>query len=328
MKYVMIPDTTLNVSRIGFGTTNLGVNQTQAQADDLLNHYLAAGGNYIDTALTYSDWIKGEKSRSEKALGEWIASTGKRDQYYIGTKGAHPGFVPVKVPRVNQACVAADIDSSLQNLKTDYIDLYWLHRDDTEKSVEEILGFLEEFVQSGKIRYYACSNWTVDRVQEAYEVAKAKGWRGFVGNQLEWNSTIVNRENVRDKTMTSMDAKTLQFHQESQMAVFSFTSQAAGLFDRLYEGGYDNVPDFMQAKYWNDATEGVYEIIRANVQALEITPTQFAVAYLHARKDAFPLVTLAGTSSVERLASIMKIGDIELPADLVAQVSALLFPQK
>lgn len=325
MRYVTIKGTEMKMSIIGYGTTSLGVNQTQHEADQLLSSYLALGGNYIDTASMYSDWIAGEKSRSEKTIGRWLAEHGRRNTFYLGTKGGHPGFGAARRPRVNRQDLEFDLDSSLKNMNTDYIDLYWLHRDDPDMNVDEILSIMEAFVKSGKIRSYACSNWTLPRVIDADHAARQHGWLGFSANQIEWSCTRINSENIRDKTMVHMDPETLGFHNQSAMPVFAFTSQAGGLYDRILQHGFDGVPDFMQAKYRNQATEQIADIILDYVKDKPITPTQMALAYLHARKDQFALVTLAGTNNPDHLTSIMASSDIEIPQEIVNQISQHLF---
>src|SRR4051794_31593121 len=102
MKYVTIPGTTLNVSKLALGSAQFGGALAQEQAAELLDCFIAAGGNFIDTAHVYCDWIPGTKSSSEKIIGQWWRSKGlKREQIVIGTKGAHPELATMDVSRLS-----------------------------------------------------------------------------------------------------------------------------------------------------------------------------------------------------------------------------------
>ena len=103
MQYVMIPDTTLNVAAICMGTTSIGSTIDQQQSADLLDLYAEHGGNFIDTASVYANWLPGEKHQSEKTVGRWLAERRLRDRIILATKGAHPEMATMHVPRMSRA---------------------------------------------------------------------------------------------------------------------------------------------------------------------------------------------------------------------------------
>ena len=94
-----------------------------------MDHYLEAGGNVIDTAESYACWVPGGEHQSEKVIGEWLRQRGARDQILLSSKGAHPKLESMDVPRLSKAQIQADLDSSLQRLGVEYIDLYWVLRE-------------------------------------------------------------------------------------------------------------------------------------------------------------------------------------------------------
>jgi aryl-alcohol dehydrogenase-like predicted oxidoreductase len=143
------------------------------------------------------------------------------------------------VPRLSRDESRRGSGSSLQALQTDYIDLYYLHRDDERLPVEEILSYLNDFVQAGKIRYFGCSNWKPARIREALAVARARGWQGFVANQLMWSLAEANPDGLPDQTMVTMDAESYQMHRETGLAAVAYSSQASGYFDKLERLGKD-----------------------------------------------------------------------------------------
>src|SRR5215212_2523559 len=138
MKHVTIPQTDLTVSPICMGSTDFGSTITTTDVYRLLDAFLSDGGNFIDTAHVYSNWRPGPTSISEKTIGQWVRANGLREQIVLGTKGAHPDLSTMGIARLARADIVRDLDESLDHLQTDYIDLYWLHRDDPERPVGEI----------------------------------------------------------------------------------------------------------------------------------------------------------------------------------------------
>ena len=233
MRYRLLPDTELTASVISFGGNSLSEVNAQPFAFDQLDLYAEAGGNFIDTANIYGRWLEPPLNHSEIYLGNWMQARRNRHQIVLATKGAHPAWEAMTVPRLGREEVAVDLHQSLSALQTDYIDLYYLHRDDERVSVEEILGYLNDFVKAGKIRYFGCSNWQPARIREAQAVARAKGWHGFVANQLMWSLAEANPAGFPDPTMVAMDSASKALHQDTGMAAVAYSAQANGYFDKL-----------------------------------------------------------------------------------------------
>lgn len=150
------------ISAVSLGTSGIGTEITIEDSYRLMDAYLDMGGNHIDTARVYSDWVPGEIGRCERIIGDWMAARGNRNRIVLATKGAHPLFATIHTPRMSNAEVEGDLHLSLKAFRTDTIDLYYLHRDDRTRPVGEILEMLEAFARAGKVRRYACSNWRAD----------------------------------------------------------------------------------------------------------------------------------------------------------------------
>ena len=180
---ITIPDTGLQLSRIGLGTVGAGIDWDGAEADKIFDTYLDLGGNVIDSAHVYSDWIPPETARSERVIGDWLERSKKRNKVVLITKGGHPvmtGESPdTHISRMTKEDMAQDLEASLKQLRTDYIDIYFYHRDDVSQPVELLVDVMQGFVKEGKIRQYGCSNWSAGRMKEADVYAKSKGYRGF-----------------------------------------------------------------------------------------------------------------------------------------------------
>lgn len=226
---IQIPNTDLSVCPIGLGTVNAGLGWEGKAADDIFNAYVDNGGNLIDTARVYAH------GRSEKVVGEWIERCGRRDEVIIVTKGGHPKFdTPeddLHISRMTRADMRSDIETSLKLLKTDYIDLYFYHRDDKKQTVEEEIETMEDFRREGKIRYYGCSNWDADRIVEADRYCKSKGYRGFVADQILYNIGMKYMNPLPDDTLVYLKGDLWDYHIENENnLVMPYMGVASGFF--------------------------------------------------------------------------------------------------
>ena len=157
----------MKMAKLSLGTAGFGSAVDRKTAFLLLDRYYAAGGNLFDTARVYADWLPNGHGASERTLGEWIASRGLRDRVLISTKGAHPPMGNLHTPRVNRKAILFDMEESLSALATDYVDIYFLHRDDESRPVSDIMPTLHELVVAGKTRFLGASNWRASRIAEA-----------------------------------------------------------------------------------------------------------------------------------------------------------------
>ncbi len=245
MRMISIPNTGLTASVLCLGTGDMGAGIEHQASFRMLDEFIAGGGNFIDTAKIYSDWIPGESSRSEKLIGEWMKAQRNRAQVVLATKGAHPELASMQVGRLSPGEIASDLEASLRHLGTETVDLYWLHRDDPARPVAEILETLHDLARSGKLRHYGCSNWGLERIREAQAYAAGHGIPGFVAVQNLWNLAELNRDGFADKTIAFMGEGLWQYHRELHLAAVPYSSQANGLFQKL-EKTSDELPANLQ----------------------------------------------------------------------------------
>lgn len=316
MRYQTIPNTNLNVSAVCLGLANIGVKNTEAEGMALLDAFLDAGGNFIDTARVYSNWIPGEVNRSERIIGDWLSDRGVRDRMVVATKGGHPDLVD-KIPRLSRKAMETDLEGSLDKLQTDVIDLYYLHRDDLNRSVGELLDVLHAFQQSGKIRHYACSNWTPARMQAAYDYANAQGYTGFVANQMRWSVAGFQGKPPGDKTMCAMDQETMDFHMQTGMAAIPYNSQAGGFFSKLDL-------DVKLVEKSGNYTVGnlkIYDYLKSVSRDLGMAISQVALAYFW--EQPFVSIPIIGCRNEEQLKDSLMAVDCELPKDAIQKIYEL-----
>lgn len=174
----------LNVYPLCLGGNTFGWTANEQESFEVLDAYAAAGGNFIDSADAYSHWIPGNSGgESETILGNWMKARGNRDSIVIATKlGMLPGFTALTADNI-----ATAVDNSLRRLQTDYIDLYYAHKDDPDTDQLETMTAFDALVKAGKVRNIAASNYSADRLQSALNVADANGLTKFVALQNLYN---------------------------------------------------------------------------------------------------------------------------------------------
>ena len=315
MKYRNIPHTDLYPSVLCLGALPFGVSQSEKSAFALMDRFFEGGGNFLDTALVYGEWLPNGKGLSEKTVGKWVQAHRNRVDLVIGTKGAHPRLATMHIPRLSRDEIVSDLDESLRNLKTDYVDLYWLHRDDPNRPVGEILQTLNDQVRAGKIRCFGCSNWRVGRIREAQAYAVAHGLRGFAGNQLLWSLAVPNPAALWDPTMAAMDEETRQYHLESGMAAMAYTSQAKGFFSKLNASSISELSESLRESYENEETLKRMSRLKKLSQELALPVGVLSLAYLVSQP--FPTFPIAACSTMEQLTENLQAGDVELVSSIV-----------
>jgi aryl-alcohol dehydrogenase-like predicted oxidoreductase len=308
MVFRSIKGTDLNVSAICLGGVALSAPNDADKIFALLDRFTAWGGNMIDSANVYGKWLPGGRNTSEINIGTWLKARQNRHEVLIGTKGGHPELSEMDRPRLSQADMTKDLDESLAALQTDYIDLYWLHRDDANTPIPVILEYLNGFVKAGKIRFFGCSNWRPARIEEALRYAADHGIQGFCANQLMWSLAVPNPETFRD--LVPMDGQTLQMHRKTGLPSFAYMSLANGFFGKLAKGGLDALSDQLKGMYYNDRNLARFRKAQILAEEMYQSVTAIAVSYLISQ----PLTTIpiAGCRTVAQLEDIMPAGDILL----------------
>ena len=235
MNRVRFPRTNIEISGLCLGVAEIGVRQTEIEAHGLLDYWVQNGGNAIDTARVYSDWISGEKHRSERIVGDWLKATGVREQIVVVTKAGHPLFDGDWRVRLSGSELQEDLEGSLETLRTDYIDLWFLHRDDEEIPVEQIIDTCDVFVRDGRVKALGAANWTATRIRKANDYASRMGKAGFVATQLFWNLGSRHYRGL-ESTQRPMDDDAEQLHQAANLVAMPYSSQAGGFFTNCLEG--------------------------------------------------------------------------------------------
>ena len=308
-KRILIPDTDLSLCPMGMGTLSAGLKWDGEQADRMFGAYLELGGNVVDTARVYQDWVPGEIGRSERVVGQWLKRSGCRDRIVLITKGGHPKCTEptddIHVSRMTDADLRHDLELSLRALQTDVIDVYFYHRDNLAQSVEQLVDTMESFVKEGKIRYYACSNWSADRMRQADAYARSIGARGFVADQSLLNVGMKHMKPLKDDTLTCIRGDVADYHRENpRNLAMAYFCAVNGYFQRLLERG-----EIADEDYDTPGNRETAKVLQAIAARRNTGITQAVLGFLLVQD--FPCLALFGPSSEQRVREAMKT--LEIP---------------
>lgn len=312
---ITIPDTDLTFHPLGLGTVNAGLAWDGADADRIFDTFLDMGGSLIDTAHVYSDWVKPERARSERAIGDWLQRSGKRNHIVLVTKGGHPDMTSehpdTHISRMKKEDMRSDLESSLRQLRTDHIDIYFYHRDDVNQPVEELVEVMEEFRRQGKIRYYGCSNWTTSRMKAADRYCWEKGYRGFIANQALLNLGYKYMNPLDDDTLVYADSQMQQYHRENKgNLLMPYMGVCSGFFHKYAAGGADAVKG---SPYYTEGNLKTAERVKELCEKYNATVTQ-AVLGFFGQQD-FDCAPLYGPKNAEQVREAMKTFEIPFCRD-------------
>ena len=241
----------MKITSVVLGTDCFGAEMEPDLCERLLDLYVEQGGNAIDTARSYSIW-SGDftPGQSERVIGNWLKKRGGRNDLVISTKCAHPASTKrMDIHRLSEKDIFEDVEGSLMDLGTDYIDILWLHRDNESVPVSSIMETLDKLVKQGKILNIGASNWTAKRICEANDYAVKNNLTTFLGSQIKWAlcKTASDINIVQD--VIEMTKEEYSFYKETKMPVFAFASQAKGFMYKMAKGGIDALSPKAKERY-------------------------------------------------------------------------------
>lgn len=232
------------IPSLTFGTASFERIDNEDTYIKFLDKYIELGGNCIDTARVYCSWLENGENVSETVIGNWIEKRNNRKEIIISTKGGHPHLDDMNVSRLSAADLKYDLQRSLECLKTDYIDIYFLHRDDENIPVDEIMPVLNEFVENKKVHFIGASNWTTKRIQEANEYAEKHNLEPFRISQINYSLAHSSVDTFGDPTLVCMDTIEHKWYAKNHFPVMAFSPQAKGFFAKLSKGdAAKNLPE-------------------------------------------------------------------------------------
>lgn len=293
----------LSVFPLCLGGNVFGWTADRAASFDVLDAYAAAGGNFVDTADSYSAWVPGNQGgESETIIGDWMATRGNRDQIVVATKvGQKPDRAGLSAETIRAAA-----EDSLRRLQTDRIDLYYAHIDDQSVPLEETLGAFDALVREGKVRYVGASNSTAARLAEALEVSRREGLVSYVAVQPHYN--LVERDEYEGE-LAALCVR-------EGIGCVPYFALAKGFLTGKYRPGGDDV-DSPRAERARAYLDGRGERVLAaldEVAAAHGVPVA-AVSLAWAAAQPGVVAPIASARTAEQLAELLPMAELELSAD-------------
>lgn len=287
----------LRVAPLCFGGNVFGWTADEAMSFRLLDGFVAAGFNFIDTADVYSKWAPGHHGgESEMIIGDWLKRRGRRDDVVIATKvGSEMG------PRkkgLGKDYIARAVEDSLRRLGTDYIDLYQSHRDDPDTPVEETLAAYGALIESGKVRAIGASNFTPERLAESLAASARHGLPRYETLQPEYNLMVRDFE----KELAPLCAR-------HGLGVIPYFGLASGFLT----GKYRSKADLKQSARGEDVEQyltprgfKVLDALDAVAEKRAATPAQVALAWLMTRVTA-PIASATNLKQLDDIAASARL---------------------
>ncbi|MEJ1966971.1 MAG: aldo/keto reductase [Gammaproteobacteria bacterium] len=301
----------LHIAPFALGGNVFGWTAGERASFEVLDAFVAAGFNFIDTADAYSSWVPGHKGgESEEVLGRWMKSRGNRGKVMIATKlGVE--VVPGE-SGLSRAYMQKAVERSLKRLDTDYIDLYQSHRDDPDTPIEETLEAYQQLIKAGKVRAIGASNFTPARLEESLKVSAAKGLPRYESLQPWYN--LHDRAQFEEPAGNSL----AEVCKREGLGVVSYFSLASGFLTGKYRSEKDAAGSERGYRVKDMLNERGFRILGALdsvAKNLNATPAQVSLAWLLAKGVTAPI---ASATSAKQLQELLKAVDLNLDSPAVA----------
>lgn len=313
MEYRNLGRTGLKVSELCLGTMQWGWTATEVQGQEVMDAFVEAGGNFIDTADVYSRWVEGNPGGvSEQIIGRWVKARGNRYQIVLATKARGRMWDGPNGEGLSRAHLIKACDDSLRRLGTDYIDLYQTHSADESTPIDETLRALDDLISAGKVRYVGCSNYPAWRLMDALWASDKLNLARFDSLQPHYN--LAHR--------AEFERELKPVCEQYGIGVIPYSPLAGGFLTGKYRR--NGVPksaraDGIKQRYLNERGFTILDALDAVAQAHNLTPGATALAWLLNQ----PVMTapIIGANSVTQLQESLRASGIRLTAEEMAQLN-------
>ena len=314
MEYRRLGHTGLKVSALCLGTMQFGWTADEAMGFKVMDAFVEAGGNFIDTADVYSRWVEGNPGGvSEEIIGRWMKARGNRGEIVLATKVRGRMWNGPNGEGLSRAHIMRACDDSLRRLQTDYIDLYQTHAFDAETPIEETMEALTDLVRAGKVRYLGCSNYPAWRLALALGASARLHLARYDSLQPHYN--MAHRD--------EFERELQELCVDQGIGVIPYSPLAGGFLTGKYQRGQD-VPDSQRAegiqkRYFNERGWATIDALQAVAGEHNAEPAQVALAWLLAQ----PAVTspIVGANAPEQLQTSLGALTLDLSEEQVRRLN-------
>lgn len=302
MNKKQIGSTDIKVAPFNLGGNVFGWTLDEKKSFEILDAFVDAGFDFIDTADMYSYWIDGGAGgQSETIIGKWLKARNNRDKVIIATKVGGP--TGVNETDTSRKHILETVEKSLKRLQTDYIDVYYTHYDDEKTPIEETLSTYDELIKQGKVRHIAASNISPERLRESMEISEKNNLPKYQALQPLYN--LVEREGYEKNYAPLVE--------EFSLTAFPYSALASGFLT----GKYRSKDDFSKsvrgqgvANYLNDKGLNILKALDELAEKHNTVPATISLAWLSAQPNIGGPV--ASATSIEQLNQILASTQIDL----------------
>lgn len=313
MNYKKLGRTGVKVSPLCLGTMQWGWTTDEQSAFAVMDAFVEAGGNFIDTADIYSSWAKNNPGGvSEEIIGRWMKERGNRSQVVLATKLRGPMGKGPNEQGLSRKRVFDAVEASLRRLQTDYIDLYQSHYPDLDTPIEETMRAFDDLQREGKVRYVGASNYNGWQLMEALWSADVNKTTRY--DTLQPHYSLVNRDEFERELKAVCE--------KYEIGVIPYSPLAGGFLTGKYER--DKMPESDRAegiknRYANEAGWRTLDAVRWVAKETDSTPTAVSLAWLLAQ----PVITapIIGANSVEQLQPSLAAVELKLNEGQIARLN-------
>lgn len=313
MKNRKLGRTGLKVSELCLGTMQFGWTTDEAAGFEVMDAFVEAGGNFIDTADVYSSWAENNPGGvAEQIIGRWMKARGNRQEVVLATKVRGKMWEGPNGEGLSRAHIMRAVEDSLRRLDTDYVDLYQTHWFDADTPIDETLRVLEDLVRQGKVRYIGASNYPAWRLMESLWSAEVNGTPRYDSLQPHYN--LAHRDDF--------ERELKEVCERYEIGVIPYSPLAGGFLTGKYDR--EVVPESARAegakkKYFNEKGWRVLDAVRQVAEQAGSTPAAVALGWLLSQ----PVISspIVGANSVEQLKGSLATVELSLSEEQVEKLN-------
>ncbi|RAK07179.1 aryl-alcohol dehydrogenase-like predicted oxidoreductase [Halanaerobium saccharolyticum] len=314
MKKVQLGNTDLQVSQMGLGCLYFGARDSKEKSFRRMDQYLAAGGNFLDTANIYSHWIDDQTKggESEKMIAEWLQARNNRSEVIIASKVGFP--YPGTEYGTSKEQIKEEFHKSLKRLGTNYIDLYYAHTDDFGTPMEETLEAFNELITEGKVRAIGASNFKAWRLERARQIAKRNNWQSYSAIQQRY-SYLRPKSGWDFGNQVAANQGLFEFVKDTGISLVAYSP--------LLQGAYTNPNKEFKEHYQGPDTDKRLAILDEIAEETGATRNQLVYYWLMNRDpEAIPLI--AATTDEQFKEAIGSL-ELDLSEDMMKAMTETKF---
>lgn len=320
MKYLKDNCINASISRIGLGTSRMGSLYNEELSFDLLDLFYESGGTVLDTARNYYEWTESGRGKSERCVGKWMHQRNNRSEMCIITKGGTSGKGSKKI-NLSRNVLLEELQESLDALETDYIDIYLLHKDEKNRSIEEIVETIQILKEKYKIEKVGVDDWSLERLIDANKYAEKHGYTPFTVIESWWSLAEYTNEFWNNPDTYYLDKNILSYIKNKEYYAISASPQCKGFFQKFIEDGEEKVDKLLLSRIGTERNKNKALYIKKYCDEHRVKPTAFILGYITSQKTKS--IAIVGCSNVEQLDEIINFSDYQLTEGTITEIDSI-----